>query len=845
MERTRKRKTLTALILLNILLVYPSSLISAKPPEISVPHGSGLGRHVLITTTDSEYGTTVEILGPVKVPEFRTMAFESPPMIAVDIFRRVPSFESVTIPLKSPNLKDIRLGYHPEKIRVVLDIRGSHIPPFSTESVNNRLSLFLRSKELAVRSSPADKGPKAKKTRIQSESDKAKQPLVSSSVDIPSVEKLMQIEGDDGQEDTALFLEGIHAYREEEWSSAVDGIQRLLTMYPTGRYAERAHFLIAKAYEQLYSDSILTHFSEITKNYTEAIRKFPQSIHAAEALLSIGDLYYRIENSHEASGYYKLVLKKEKDSILALRATIGIARIMALRENRKEAVTFLKRMIGKHPDSPENSEAMIEMAKILYEMRYFLKSLEIFSSLKKMDPENKYRYPEISLFLGHNYYQLGENRKARENFLRYYNICLEKEPSHLILTKIGDTYRDEGAPKEAAEFYNLVITLHPEKEGAVISRIRLAELKEDGRLEADDALAFATNILGKEQGSAREIYEKILSQPFEQDQKKSLEQLTMFKLAILEQNKEDYDESLKTLRILLRRFPNTSLKKDSKSALRKSIQAILDKELKEERFEKIIRVYERERDLFSMVHDPDLFLYVARASIRLNLDDMAKEMFKKADSFWPNKKKPPDMLLFTAEDLFEREELKPAMAKMDLLLKDYPSDPNVPNAYQLKGRILFKQKNMEKAVEMFSSAARFHVDPCKRAGILVDKGKALAGGGLRKKALIAIGEANRLIGDCNSSDTRLGREAGELLLSLGHPKEALSILNQALEVEKNKENIILIQLEIAECFWLLNKKADSFALYEKLAALDDPFWSNLAKERREDLNFKMEMEINK
>ena len=41
------------------------------------------------------------------------------------------------------------------------------------------------------------------------------------------------------------------------------------------------------------------------------------------------------------------------------------------------------------------------------------------------------------------------------------------------------------------------------------------------------------------------------------------------------------------------------------------------------------------------------------------------------------------------------------------------------------------------------------------------------------------------------------------------------------------------------------KKEDSFALYDKLAALDDPFWSNLAKERREDLNFKMEMEINK
>jgi len=841
MVRAPKRKTLTAIILSSILLVYASTLIAAKPPQISIPEGPGLGRSVLITTTDSEYGTTVEIFGPFELPEFRTMAFGSPPKIAVDIFRRVPAFESVTIPLISPNLKEIRLGYHPEKIRVVLDLRGGRILPFSTESVNNRLSLFLRSKELTVLPPPVIKQPKMIKTGIQSESDEAKQPPVSSGVGIPSPEKLLQIERDDGQEDTALFLAGIHAYRDEEWSSAVDGLQRLLTMYPTGRYAERAHFLIAKAYAQLYSDSILTHFSELIENYTVAVQKFPQSIHVPDALLAIGDLNYRIDDTYEASGYYKLVLKKEKDSISALRATLGIARIMALRKNRKEAVDLLEKVIGKHPDAPENTEATIEMGKILYDMNYFLKSLEIFSNLNKINPENKYRYLEILLFLGHNYYQLGEYRRARENLLRYYNSCPEKDQNHLILTKIGDTYRDEGALKEAAEFYNLVITLHPEKEGAVISRIRLAELKEDGALEAENTLAFAINILGKEQGSAREIYEKILSRPFEQDQKKSLEQLTLFKLAILEQNKKKYDKSLKTLRTLLRKFPNTSLKKDSKSALRKSIQAILDEGIKDKNYTKIIVTYERERDLFSIANDPDLFLKVARASNHLNLREMANEMFKKADSLWPSKEKPPDLLLFLAEDLFEREELTPAMAKVNLVIKKYPSDPYVPRAYQLKGRILFKQKHMGKAVAMFSSAARFQLDPCTRAGILVDKGKALVGGGLRKKALITIREANRNIGDCNSSDTRLDRETGELFLSLGYPKEALSILDQALGVEKNKENIILIQLKIAECYWLLNKKADSLALYDQLAALDDPFWSNLAKERREDLNFKMEM----
>jgi len=234
MVRALKRKTLTAIILSSILLVYASSLIAAKPPKISIPEGPGLGRPVLITTTDSEYGTTVEILGPVEVTEFRTQVVESPPIIAVDIFKRVPSFESVKIPLKSQTIKEIRLGYHPEKIRVVLDIRGGRILPFSTESVNNRLSLFLRSKELTVHPSPAKKKPKMIRAGIQSESDEVKHQTVSSGVDIPPLEKLIQVVNDDGREDTALFLAGIHAYRDEEWSSAVDSLQRLMTSIRPG-----------------------------------------------------------------------------------------------------------------------------------------------------------------------------------------------------------------------------------------------------------------------------------------------------------------------------------------------------------------------------------------------------------------------------------------------------------------------------------------------------------------------------------------------------------------------------------------------------------------------------------
>ena len=545
-----KRGALSTLILLHFLLLFPSYLFAIKPSAISNPAGIGLTHPVSITTSESEYGITIDILGNADVLEYQTAAVSTPPMIVIDILRHVDSFKTATIPLKSNHLKDIRLGYHPEKIRVVLDIQGSRIPPFSTETINHGLSLFLRSDALGTRRQPVAKEAKIKKGEESSDSHEKKKHDNPPKEEMSPLERLTQIEQDDGEEDTTLYLTGIHAYQDQNWSTAIDSLDHLLKTQPAGRYAERAHFLIAKACEKQYSDSIDAHFAEIKNRYTEAVRKFPESMYASEALLSLGDLYNRVDNPFEALAYYKQVQKNEPDSRWSMKATIGIARIMARRNERQKAVNLLGGIVDKYPESKENIDARLEMAKILYEMNHFLKSLEILSGLRQTNPENRYRFPELSLYLGYNFYQLGENNWSRENLLRFYNSRPDREPNHLILTKIGDTYREEGALNEAAKFYNLVIARYPETEGAVISRIRLAELKEEGTLGANGESASYVNLVGGEEGSAREIYEKILETPFEQDQRKPLEQLTLLRLAILQQSEKDYEKSLETLHTL-------------------------------------------------------------------------------------------------------------------------------------------------------------------------------------------------------------------------------------------------------------------------------------------------------
>jgi tetratricopeptide (TPR) repeat protein len=110
-----------------------------------------------------------------------------------------------------------------------------------------------------------------------------------------------------------------------------------------------------------------------------------------------------------------------------------------------------------------------------------------------------------------------------------------------------------------------------------------------------------------------------------------------------------------------------------------------------------------------------------------------------------------------------------------------------------------------------------------------------------EKALKATREADRLKRNCFIKYRHIYKEVGDLYLELGYPKKALSLFNKALEIEKEKENEIFLKLKIAQSYRFLNKKEAYLDLYSQISGLDDPFWSNLAKERIEEINFNREI----
>jgi tetratricopeptide (TPR) repeat protein len=552
-------------------------------------------------------------------------------------------------------------------------------------------------------------------------------------------------------------------------------------------------------------------------------------------MYSIGTLLFKTKNYSEALGYYTLVLKEDEDSILRIKALTQKARILLLKNRKTEALADLdqlEKITAKYPGLRERTEARKEKAKVLYEMNKFYESINILDELIKENPENLYVHPEISLYLGYNYYQLGNNKKARENLYRFYNTFPSRKINNLVLNQIGDTYRNEGLIKDAVKFYRLVLDRFPNTDGAIISKIRLAEQQEN-----TDWIEKTR----KEVGSPQNIYEGIVNHSADKkDGKNPLMQLSMLKLGITYQKKKEYQKSLKVLKELFDRYPKTSLKRELTHALMVTFESIQKKEIKDKKYINIINLYLKEKKLFLMINAPELFLPVARSFVYIDLKDMAIEVFKKADILLSNTEKPDDLLFFMGKYFYEKDNIGESFKRFEILTKKYPKSKYLPEALRMKGNMLLKEKKYALAIESFDAALKYPDETCKKSYLLIGKAIGLIGSNSKDRALNNINQANEIRKNCDNRDINIDQKIADVYLSLGNAKKALGIFNSAIKKAKDDHEKVPLKLKLAKCYWLLNKKEDSLAVYHQISSLNDPFWSNLAKEKMNEIQFNRE-----
>ena len=656
--------------------------------------------------------------------------------------------------------------------------------------------------------------------------------------DTAFLSQLLTVVDNDGKPDTKLFLDAVNACIDDRLAEGFKIISQFIIQCPESRFIEKAFFLLAECYRRLYSDNLSEHFQNIVENYQNAIQKFPHSVYTPVAILVLAGTYFKMKDYYKALAYYNILCSQHRDkSELASEARFQIGRIYLVINKPTEAISAFNSVAELYPQTFFAKMSKMEIAKAYFELNSFKKSLSLWTNIAEINPVSIYKYPDILMYIGNNYYQLGHYRNARDTLLRGINLHPDCESNHLILARIADAYYELDEKESAYKFYNLVIKEYPESDGALISSIRLASRykKTDKQkivlippvgVDISDYYLYSNPI---------ELYEDIIKRHSDNP----ISKFVMLKLALLQQKEEEYEASINTVRAILQKYPQTELGKD---ILQDSYEAFFKQELEKQNYEDILSYYERDKDILVTCDSPAIFLIVGETYRRLRLHHSASLMFQMADKFFLEENRPPRLLFGLGESFFRMSDLKNAYRLLTDFVQKDASHKDVPFAYYRIGQILLKEKKYDEAKKNLKIALYSNQKELPKSDIIMGIAKALKGEGQYEEAITWAKRAVDLLAKQKSCEDLYDVyiELGGLYEKIGDNCNVACTLETALKLHGKDDETKRYGLvfRLAECYLRLNKVEDALGLLQRISTYRDTLWGSMAAEKIKEIDIR-------
>ncbi len=654
------------------------------------------------------------------------------------------------------------------------------------------------------------------------------------------IDQLLNPDSRDTTPDTDLFLEAAGHFQMGRWEDAIRIFTEIIKAYPKSPYLERAYFLLAKSYDHMFKNNISEHFVEVNRYYQDAISKFPNSVFVPDAMVSIGNCYFKIKNYYEALAYYSLVCENFKAYAAAPEAMFKRGKILVITKKPQEAIKSFQEVERLYPEAPFAGRAKIQRAKALFEMNNFKRSLRVLDEIITAEPNKVYENPDVLLYSGYDYYELGRLEEARDALCKVLNCYPDIESNHLILTRIADTYREQGTETKASKLYNMVLRRYPDGEGSLISMLRLST---DIQKVESKKLLFIMPIeeIAPYTRPAQETYKEIMKVHGDNP----LSHLAGLRLAHQQQKDKDYEGSVNILRDILTRCPDTPLKEQIKSSLRAPVEAIFEREQQAGNYGKIVGYYEEMKADLGTEDMPNLLLILGDAYRRLHLYNVAIPAFEKAKKSYTDQGQPATLLFGLGESFYKVQRLEEAQRALEAFIERYPEDKRAYQAYFLIGNIMLRQKKYEKAIAAFNLAMQKDPDELYKIDILLAMGEASNCRRDYNKASRLLNRAIALMNQ-NKTDPAAGtyeayQDLGETYLKLGDNEQAVSAFENALKVSPKSRDDYRLQFRLAECYQRLRERDKTEGILNQIIASGDPFWTRMAEAKINEIEIDMRL----
>ncbi|MFZ5426681.1 MAG: tetratricopeptide repeat protein [Thermodesulfobacteriota bacterium] len=368
----------------------------------------------------------------------------------------------------------------------------------------------------------------------------------------------------DSLEDTTFAISGEQALARGEFEKALNVARTLLEKPGISKeLREGALYLQAESLFNLNKDKLAETYVETNDALQQALNFNTASMRLPRALIKLGYLNLRQGNLPEARAYFNLLGKKfPLDEEVPLIDVywgdyyLDQAKLKDADENHRRAAESFRQVLSKYPESRFARDAALGLSRAQLELRQYPEAEKIIDYIDKRWPRYYVENPVMRRVSADIAYKLGEYEKAKDDYLWFYNLVPGDASNDLVLSRLGDVNVKLGKRDAAREFYDMAIRLHPGKEGALMSMMRLAE---QGIHDAPTMQEMFKTFADPKDIRPDKIYEIIVGE-YPQS---PLAPLALLKLAMWRLYKQEYPETLDLVNRFVKSYPGDELEKQA------------------------------------------------------------------------------------------------------------------------------------------------------------------------------------------------------------------------------------------------------------------------------------------
>ncbi|MDR0549829.1 MAG: tetratricopeptide repeat protein [Deltaproteobacteria bacterium] len=414
-----------------------------------------------------------------------------------------------------------------------------------------------------------------------------------------------------------------------DYDGAIAKFDAFKANYPNHPYSDPALFVLGDAY---MAKGLADNFNQATTAWQDALNAYPNSLFAPRASFMIAEAYRLNGYRNEAAGYYKLFAQNYPDSPLAPLAILRAADLelsMGLNDQARETVAPLasKSLASKFTLLARGRLAMADYMSSLYSQ-----ACEKFIDILDHDPNIYLYYPDMLYALGDSYSYLNRPDLTVSFLEHALNVMPNHPKADVMLARIGNALQSLGLHKEAISYFNVAKDVYPDRDGGLVSQIRLADMGAIQAFFSPDQVFDALE-RGSNQATVK-MYDKIISQASDSP----LLQLAYLKIGQAQAADGENAEAIKWLRTLISKYPKGILLNEAKPIMSRAVVNEAQERFNLGHFEELERL---NFDNYSFLEGPDRLRFLrllAQSYENMGRADDALRVWKDIEDLSPEKR---------------------------------------------------------------------------------------------------------------------------------------------------------------------------------------------------------------